>query len=441
MMSLSLKFSLVSVVFFILWWQGCAPVQYQEDVADHQQKIHQLEAELRANPANEEALRELGVLYFKVRKYELSQKLLIEAFRVNPQNPQTLFYLGMNLEFANQEENALKVYQKYVDVPRLSPYRRLMEGRYYWLTRENIRHELHALVKEEKTLSAEAPSPKTLAIFPFTYQGADNQFASLGWGLGEMLSIDLGRINSLQVVERVRLEVLLNEIARSQTEAFDPSSAPRAGKLLRAGQVITGSYNVFDKDQLRLDISSLNVLTGELSKPITGTDALSNLFKIEKDLVFRTIKELGVELTPEERRKIQFIPTQNIQAYLAYSMGLKDEFAGRFSEAAEYYGKAAGMDHSFTLAKRRADYAGSLDEAGGSKEEAAIKADAVERSLEKPGEKQLVNGRLQKIARSLGSNFVPGQDSRESAEEAASAGVNLLPGNLQDPPPPPEGSR
>jgi len=440
-MNLSLKFLLVAVVLFILWWQGCAPVKYQEDAVDYQQDIRRLETELRADPANEEALRELGVLYFKAQQYELSRKLFIKAFQVNPQNPQTLFYLGMNLEFANQEDNALKVYQKYIDVSRLSPYRRLMEGRYHWLTREKIRHELQALVKEEETLSAEALSPTTLAIFPFTYQGGDTQFASLGRGLSEMLIIDLGRINSLQVVERVRMEVLLEEITRSQAEAFDPSTAPRAGKLLRAGQVIKGSYDVFDKDQLRIDISSLNVLSGELSKPISGTDALNNLFKIEKDLVFRTIELLGVELTPEERRKIQFIPTQNVQAYLAYTMGLDDESAGRFNEAAEHYGNAAQMDKSFALAKSRADYAGSLGDAGGSKEEAAVKADALEKSLEKPGDKNLVNRRLQKIARSLGSNFVPGQDSRESAEEAAAAGVELLPDNLQDPPPPPEGSR
>lgn len=440
-MNLSLKFSLMPVVLFILWWQGCAPVQYQEDTVDYQQDIRRLETELRANPANEEALRELGVLYFKTQKYEFSRKLLIQAFRINPQNPQTLFYLGMNLEFANQEDNALKVYQKYADVSGLSPYRRLMEGRYHWLTREKIRHELQALAQEEERLSSEALSPNTLAIFPFIYQGADSQFASLGRGLSEMLSIDLGRIGSLQVVERVHLEVLLDEIAQSQTEAFDPSTAPRAGRLLRAGQVITGSYDVFDKDRLRLDVSTLNVLSGELSKPISGTDVLNNLFKIEKDLLFRTLELLGVELTPEERRKIQFIPTQNIQAYLAYTMGLNDESAGRFSEAAEHYGNAARMDDGFTLAKRRADYAGSLDEAGGSKEEAANKADALERSLEKPGEKNLVNRRLQKIAGSLGSNFVPGQDSRESAEEAASAGVELLPDNLQDPPLPPEGDR
>ena len=177
-------------------------------------------------------------------------------------------------------------------------------------------------------------------------------------------------------------------------------------------------------------MASLNVASGELSAPFSESDELNRLFQVEKELVFRTLDQLGIELTPEEQRKIQFVPTENMQAFLAYTMGLEDESAGRYREAKEHYQQAAQQDENFTLASRRAGYAGSLDAAGGSKEVAAQKVEAFESTLKKPGTKDLVNSRLQKIANGLGSNFIPGQDSRESAEESVTAGVNLLPETL-----------
>ena len=69
--------------------------------------------------------------------------------------------------------------------------------------------------------------------------------------------------------------------------------------------------------------------------------------------------------------------------------------------------------------------------------EALVQIENIElkESLPSVSSGDLVNSRQQNVGSNVGSNFVPGQETQKSAEEATSSGAELA--ELPEPPPPP----
>ncbi|MFQ5823097.1 MAG: tetratricopeptide repeat protein [bacterium] len=427
-----------SSIILVLLCVSCATVRYQRDISEYQSEINKLETKLKTNPEDSEALQDLGVIYFETEQYSLAIDYLQKAYEYNPNDPKTMFYLGMTLEFQNKNQEALKIHEKFIEVSRLSPYRRLMEGRYRRLNREIIRQEIRTLLQQEQQLSEDRMTSKTIAIFPLIYQGKDEQYAPLGKGLSEMIIIDLGQVQELQLLERIRMQTLLEELKLAQTELINKQSAPRFGKLLGAGRILAGTFNILKKKQLQVDVLSWDIINHNFPDATSQSDALENLFRLEKDLVFNVIEEMGIELTPQERDNIQHIPTKNIQAFLAFCKGLEKEDAMQFNAAVKFYQEAIKLDPDFKAAANKSEAAESLSQAGGSSEDVLGQIVKIEGQEIVPvtSPNDLINNRLQNLGSNVGSNFVPGQDSRKSTEEASSSGADL--GELPKPPEPPE---
>jgi len=242
--------------FWACFILSCTSVRFVDDIAADESRIRALMAKIKADPANAQALRDLGVIYFQTRNYTSAEEYLTKAFVEKPLDPKTAFYLGMALEFQDKIQLALRFYERHKDAPRLSPYRRLMAGRYQQLTLDLARQEIRELLQREQQLSETRMSPQAVAVFPLRYLGEDQKFAPLGKGLSEMLITDLGKVGQLKLLERIRLQTLLDEMALAKSDFFDQSTAPRFGKLLSAGRIIAGTYNVTGKDQLQADLLS-----------------------------------------------------------------------------------------------------------------------------------------------------------------------------------------
>ncbi|MBX2819767.1 MAG: CsgG/HfaB family protein, partial [Rhodothermaceae bacterium] len=324
---------------------------------------------------------------------------------------------------------ALRLYEKFVDVPRSSPYRRMMEGRYEWLSRRILRDQVERIASQEPIGGVET-SPQVVAVFPFSYQGTDDRYIPLARGLAEMVSVDLANIEEIRVVERIRLQVLLDELELSQSDYVDPSTAPRVGQLLGAGRLVSGSYNVIGKENLRMDGAFLELETSSVEAVNSQSDALRNLFLMQKAFVFSLVDQMGLILTPEEREGIEFIPTQNIQAFLAYSRGLREEDAGAYGMAAGFYRRASRLDPDFTIAKEAAERAETMDAADMDISELVAQSSDIESM--NVLDVDLMGLRIGIMNNELGSGIIPGDESREPATETSGGG-----GILPDPPRPP----
>lgn len=418
-------------LLFIITLSSCATVKYDSAPTDYGTELARLQRQLLIRPNDPTLLRDLGILYFQAKKYDVARPPLYRSYELKADDPRTIFYYGMTLEYLGESEAALRVYINYTDVSSFSPYRKLIEGRYRILTREIVQRQFQALLRDEQKLKTERIVPKAVAVFPLAYQGTDPKYNALGKGLSEMMLIDLGQVKSLTMIERIRIEALLGELQFGQSSKVDPATAPRLGKLLGAGKIVSGVFNV-SNNNLRMDVAAWDVVNKKFPDLKSKSDDLDNLFKIEKEIVFGVIKELGITLTPQEREKVQFIPTKNILAFINYCLGLQNEDARDFQSAKVYYNQAVTIDPNFGLAKTKLAAAEALNIGGGSKEEALSVAEQIDPSAKKKKDRiNLVIDRLNNLEGGIGIPFKQGQDDRKAAQEPAD-GV-LLPG----PPAPP----
>lgn len=413
---------------------ACTTIRLDEDLADYSHEVSSLQQQLLVDPQSEDALRDLGAIYIRTGYPAEGHQYLQRAFSNGDREPKTLFFLGLANENLGRAETARRLYESYSDVSSLSPYRRLMQGRYAWLVREAAHKEIQDRLATESDITDSEIVPNVIAIFPLTYLGDDNRWNPIGRGLAEMMTIDLQNVSRIRIVERARLQAILSELELGATNRVDQSSAPRLGRLLRAGKVVGGTYNVLSEDDLRLDVSFVETLTSELSDLPSQTDALNNFFRLEKQIVFSLLDKLGIELTEAEQIEIQRVPTQNLQAFLAFSRGLREEDENNYEAAARSFERANALDPDFSLASVRSNQATGLGDAAGSSFDLLLSAIAVEPNFGPPID--LMASRIDQLSSGIGSTMTPGADDRDPVEEATLAGVTtaeLLP----TPPPPP----
>jgi hypothetical protein len=110
----------------------------------------------------------------------------------------------------------------------------------------------------------------------------------------------------------------------------------------------------------RVDAAVVDVATAGVAGSAGASDALNRLFDLEKQVVLSIFSTLGIQLSDQERAAIEQRPTQNVQAFLAYSRGLEAEDNGDFNGAREAFRQAAGLDPSFRAAAQGASAAADL---------------------------------------------------------------------------------
>jgi hypothetical protein len=145
-------------------------------------------------------------------------------------------------------------------------------------------------------------------------------------------------------------------VGRMAVPAMDAASVPRAGRLLGARLLVQGGFSGARDAGLRIDAGMTESTTGE-SKG-SGADAggpLEQLFRMEKEIVFELLNSLDIQLSDEERDAIGRPPTNNIDAFLAWSEGLGHEDRGAIDLARQSYARAVELDPGFDLARQNRD--------------------------------------------------------------------------------------
>jgi TolB-like protein len=128
--------------------------------------------------------------------------------------------------------------------------------------------------------AARAP---TVAVLYFDYDGKRDELAVLKTGLAQMLISDLGAGDSYRLVERARLQALLDEQKLGQSGKLDPTTAARVGKLLGAQLMVLGSF--FDLGPtLRVDARLVDVETGKILHTVGATARNDDFLDVERQL-------------------------------------------------------------------------------------------------------------------------------------------------------------
>lgn len=314
--------------------------------------IARLERERAAKPQSEPVLRSLGIAYYKSGKLVDARAALDQASRLDPRDGTAALYLGLTAENQGDVAAARTAYSSYVRYGRTSRVRHALEARLAALQRKELEQAAKAEVSNEKKLAQVPGTPNVIAVLPLSFSGPDTSLKPLERGFAELLTTDLARSPRLTVVERMRLQAVLDELKLQSSGATDSASNVRAGKILQAGRLVQGSI-LQQGQELRVDAAVIDVPTTRVAGSTNDDRTLDQLLTLEKNIALGLFQQLGVTLTTDERNAIEQRPTRSLAAFVAYSRGLLLEDEGQFEKSETFYQDAVRLDPGFSAAQAK----------------------------------------------------------------------------------------
>lgn len=322
--------------------------------------ITRLEKASASRPESEATQRSLGIAYFQANRYTDARTALDRASSMDPRDGVVALYRGLTAEAQNDVPAARSAYESYLVYGKTRDVKTQIAERLVLLARKENELAAKQAIAREQQLASVPGSPRTVAVLPFKFTGPDTSLAPLERGFAELVATDLSRSSQLTVVERTRLQALLDEIQLQRTMGVDAGTGVRAGRILQAGRLVGGTISQLDSNQLRADAFVTNVrTTATEGRGANDQQALDQLFTLEKNIVLRLFANMGVVLTTAERNAIEQRPTRSLAAFLAYSRGLESEDEGRFDAASRFFDDAVRLDPTFGAAQQHSQDAKS----------------------------------------------------------------------------------
>ncbi len=177
-----------------------------------------------------------------------------------------------------------------------------------------------ALAAAFLSLGAAASPKPTVAVLYFDYNGKNEELAQLRKGLAQMVITDLSANTAFQIVERSRLQKILDELKLNQTNKIDPATANKIGKLLGAKYMVMGSYTdvlgTLRVDATVVEVATSAVLHGSGTKAIgKPEDFLDLQQKISRDLDAFLARTADVPPSNMEGKRLKKLPVKAVVRY------------------------------------------------------------------------------------------------------------------------------
>ena len=343
---------LLPLILISLLAGGCSQSLYTQgrklaEQGQYEGALDKYQKLVSEKPNEFQGWRELGAAYYHYGDFNEALKALETAETIKA-DARTRLYLGMTREKLKEWDKAAEAYTSALSLkPPPEIANRVSERLEFLTSREKIEKALAA----ESTINADSIPLNTIAVYDFDGSTLDEEKAPLALGLTEFTAIDLSKIKSLTVVERAKLNFLLQEMALTETGVIDTTRAPQVGRILGSRNIVTGRVTSPNLDHLRLSGVIVNTVDSSKAYPGSSEAILKEIFKMQKEFVRQIVQELGVELTPEEMDSLNIIPTNSYAAFLAFCQGLAYQKNGQYDEALEEFRRALHLDNNFVYAQ------------------------------------------------------------------------------------------
>lgn len=325
-------------------------------------EIPGLEARVAEDPQDVETALYLASGYREAGRTDEARELVVALSEYAPDDPGLLVMQGILAEDAGEYSAAVSSYQAFMATGTEGPLRDEVGRRLELARIEALRADVRSALAREEALADMEPDPATVGIFPFVFEGTDPEYEPLALALPELLATDLGITGRLTLIERTKIQTLLDELQLGESGRVESATAARSGRLLGSGHIVQGRFRM--EQGTRVDVDASVVTVGrpgqELADPLVAQDEVERFFEMEKQLAFAIYDELGIQLTPAERELVNERQTESIEALLAFGRGLAAADAGDFGQARQHFADAAALDPSFALARARLGQATAL---------------------------------------------------------------------------------
>lgn len=244
------------------------------------------------------------------------------------------------LERSGLRTEALKAYEKFArklktewEMEPSVSFRKLVD---------KIRGEgFRDTMRQERERSYEPE--RSIAVLPFETLGSHKPSAFTG-GVHRDILNRLANISDLQVISRTSVRKYAHtDISIHEIREELPATWFLEGDVLETGGRVQVNVRLINAEKDR------QVWARDYRKSLTA----ENLFKIQSEITKEIAESLKAELTPEEKRRVERRPTDNLKAYRLYAQGrswldMRTEEGMR--KALHYFNRAMEQDPGYALA-------------------------------------------------------------------------------------------
>jgi TolB-like protein len=153
------------------------------------------------------------------------------------------YYLGLIALKREDNAAALTLLQQYTREDPEGAAARNVPQTMTLLSSAQLQQEVAAAVARESEVVSTPPEPGSIAVQAFVNQG-NEAYRAMAKGLAAMVIADLSKVPGLKVLEREKVQLLVNEAKLGDSGLADTASAVRSGRLMRAEKVVVGNFEV-----------------------------------------------------------------------------------------------------------------------------------------------------------------------------------------------------
>jgi tetratricopeptide (TPR) repeat protein len=344
----------IAACLILLILVGCSSSFYGKgrklsEEGQYDRAIEAFYEEIARNPQSSEAWRELGVAAYGMGDLTKAEDALKQANAIKP-DARTQLYLGLVYEKQGMADQAIDAYGTALSLDPGGKTGNVIRAHLDQLVSRRVQAEVDQALRDEESIDVSEIPDNTIGVVRFDNSHLSAELAPIAHGIAEFTAVDLAKVNSLRVVDRLKIDMILDELELSASGAVDPTTAPRLGKLLGTKHLVGGA--IMDMGETGIRLNGLLVNTGDSSSEWTdpAEGKLDQIFRVQKDFVFSIIDDLGISLTAEERDAISEVPTESYLAFLAYCRGLDFQQRGFHRDAQASYNQAVQYDQGFGAA-------------------------------------------------------------------------------------------
>jgi TolB-like protein len=201
----------------------------------------------------------------------------------------------------------------------------------------------------KRALSALAAIPeKSIAVLPFKNLSNEKENAFFADGVQDEILTDLARIADLKVISRTSAMQYKSGVARNLREI---------GRQLGVAHVMEGSVQRAG-NRVRVNAQLVDARTDKHLWAETYDRDLADMFAIQSEIAKAIAVQLKAKLSPQEKARVEEIPTENTEAYLSYLQANQlernpDTMLEDYKAADQLYMQAIELDPNFALAHAR----------------------------------------------------------------------------------------
>lgn len=183
---------------------------------------------------------------------------------------------------------------------------------------------------------------KSIAVLPFINDSNDSSNVYIINGLMESILNHLQKIEDLRVISRTSVENYRNTQKR----------IPEIAQELGVYYLVEGSGQKID-NQIQLNIQLIEANTDRHLWSEQFNREASDIFSLQREIAKKIAFEISAIITPEEEKRLEEVPTENLEAYDNYVKGRElflQENRESLEQAIGYYEKAIRLDPEFARA-------------------------------------------------------------------------------------------